>query len=251
MTADGVALKCEPAEGPEPLAQRYFLFETKGLMNFLLLQLADSAFPGPEALAHSGGLEAACQQGEVVNVDDLRNFTAQIVWQTGYSALPFVTAAHSDASRLKELDTHCDVFLTNHVANRASRTQGRALLSTCEKCFITPEIAALSQIVREQKLCRHLAPCFGGALRAMKIELRETQELCLFVALRGVISAAVRLGVLGPHAAQQLQSSCYREVERVLEHCRELSLDELAQTAPLIDLFHSTHDRMYSRLFQS
>jgi urease accessory protein UreF len=30
-----------------------------------------------------------------------------------------------------------------------------------------------------------------------------------------------------------------------------LSVDDLAQTAPLVDLLQAGHDRLYSRLFQS
>jgi urease accessory protein UreF len=30
-----------------------------------------------------------------------------------------------------------------------------------------------------------------------------------------------------------------------------LSMDDAAQTAPLIDLWQASHDRLYSRLFQS
>jgi urease accessory protein len=37
----------------------------------------------------------------------------------------------------------------------------------------------------------------------------------------------------------------------VLERCGELDEEALAQTAPAIDLFQASHDRLYSRLFQS
>ena len=36
---------------------------------------------------------------------------------------------------LAEFDQLCDAFTTNHVANRASRAQGRALLSAVERIF--------------------------------------------------------------------------------------------------------------------
>jgi urease accessory protein len=37
----------------------------------------------------------------------------------------------------------------------------------------------------------------------------------------------------------------------VLAACGDLSEEDVAQTSPLADLFGSTHDRLYSRLFQS
>jgi len=40
-------------------------------------------------------------------------------------------------------------------------------------------------------------------------------------------------------------------MDEVLAACGDLTEDALAQTAPLADLLGSTHDRLYSRLFQS
>ena len=40
-------------------------------------------------------------------------------------------------------------------------------------------------------------------------------------------------------------------MDEVLAACGDLTEEELAQTTPLADLLGSTHDRLYSRLFQS
>src|SRR6185312_5576255 len=53
----------------------------------LLLQLGDSAFPAG-GFAHSGGLEAAAQLGEVKGAEAVRAFCEQSLWQTGRGALP-------------------------------------------------------------------------------------------------------------------------------------------------------------------
>ena len=219
-------------------------------MDWLLLQLADSAFP-TGGFAHSAGLEAAWQQGEVPNAAALQTFLVDSLWQTGFSVLPLVNAAYHAPEELIELDQHCDIFLTNAVANRASRMQGRALLSTCGRCFPLPEISALQQTVREKKACFHYAPICGATMRALGVNLFHTQELCLFTQLRGIVSAAVRLGVVGPFEGQQLQFASYPHVNAVLDRCGELDVDDLAQTAPLLDIFQATHDRLYSRLFYS
>ena len=90
----------------------------------LVWQLVDSAFP-TGAFAHSLGLESAWQHGEVMSRDDLRRFVEATILQAASGALPLVNAAHREPSRLAELDALNDAFLTNAVANRASRQQGR------------------------------------------------------------------------------------------------------------------------------
>ena len=219
-------------------------------MDWLVLQLADSAFP-TGGFAHSGGLEAAWQLGAVRDAAALEDFVDAALWQAGHAVLPLANAAFDGALPLAELDARCDAFLSNHVANRASRIQGRSLAAAFEGSFPTPAVLALDRAVREARLRRHYAPLLGAFPRALGVERGAMQRLALFVALRGVVSAAVRLGIVGPHAAQGLQLRRHATLDRVLARCAALGADDLAQPAPLIDLFQSTHDRLYSRLFQS
>jgi urease accessory protein len=69
--------------------------------------------------------------------------------------------------------------------------------------------------------------------------------------LRGLVSAAVRLGIVGPLQGQTLQHGLAVYAQELLRRCEPLTLDEIAQTAPLLDLWQANQDRLYSRLFQS
>jgi urease accessory protein len=216
--------------------------------DWLVWQVLDSAFP-TGGFAHSSGLEAAWQGGEVPNVDALTCFVRDALHQAGHASLPLLTAAHRDPARLAELDHLADVFLTNVVANRASRVQGRALLTTCARVWPSSSLQAIESAHRDR--CGHCAPLTGVVLRALGLSLSAAQRLFLYTTSRGVLAAAVRLGIAGSYDAQRVQFACGPVLDAVLDRCGHLDDRALAQTAPVLDLLQASHDRLYSRLFQS
>lgn len=224
-------------------------------------QLADSAFP-TGGFAHSAGLEAAWQHGEIRAREELLSFLEANLIQLGRAALPFVTAAWDQPEHFSEFDQLCDAFTTNHVGNRASRSQGRAFLTAVERIFFpntdsdrTRGIDAMSNRFEKEipfkPAFAHFAPTFGICLKRLNAERRPTLRLFAFNHLRGLTASAVRLNIVGPMEAQTLQHRLSRTIETILQNSEFLTLDDLAQTAPLLDLWQGAQDRLYSRLFQS
>lgn len=212
-----------------------------GELDWLVWQLVDSAFP-TGGFAHSAGLEAAWQHGEVRNRAQLAGFIESSLHQLGRAALPYVNEAHRRPRQWKQLDHHCDAFTSNHVANRASRLQGKALLNAVERIFRTNP-APPDHV--------HFAPAFGALLRSLHVPLETTQRQFVFTHLRSILAAAVRLNIVGPMEAQLIQRDFSKLAESVRDRCKALVLKDLAQTAPRLDLWQGTQDRLYSRLFQS
>jgi urease accessory protein len=241
------------------------------MQDALVWQLVDSAFP-TGAFAHSLGLESAWHHGEMATREDLRRFVEATILQAGSGALPLVGAAHREPARLAEWDAQNDAFLSNAVANRASRQQGRTLLASAARIWTLPALEELhrraastsnSQLptskafpipkpqTRPTGLCAHVAPMTGAVFAALGVPLETTQRVVLFTAARSVLSAAVRLGVTGSYEAQRLQAECAAWAAAVQARYRDAGPDDLAQTAPIIDILQGAHDRLYSRLFQS
>ena len=236
----------------------------------LVWQLVDSAFP-TGAFAHSLGLESAWHHGEIAAPEDLRRFVEATILQAASGTLPLVNAAHHEPARLAEWDALNDAFLTNAVANRASRQQGRTLLASASRIFASSTLDALQARVtatpnfqsptsKERptpnhqlgpRLNAHVAPLTGAAFAALEVPLETTQRVVLFTAARSVLSAAVRLGVTGSYEAQRMQSGSAAWCATVLARYRAAGPADLAQTAPFIDILQGAHDRLYSRLFQS
>ena len=216
--------------------------------DWLAWQVVDSAFP-VGVFAHSWGLEAAWHAGHADDAAALRRFLTESIQQTGWSALPIMSAAHRAPERLEELDELTHAFLVNGVANRASRVQGRTLAATADRIWPSPAMTALHARARATRA--HVAPLSGAVFRTIGLAEEVAQRAVLYGAARGVLSAAVRLGIVGSYQAQRLQHEAAARLEATLETCRGLPPEAICQTAPLIDLLQGAHDRLYSRLFQS
>jgi urease accessory protein len=216
--------------------------------DWLTWQIVDSAFP-TGLFVHSWGLESAWQYGEVDGPAALAGFVEASILQTGHAFLPLVNSAFRFPERLESLDALAEAFLTNPVANRASRVQGRTVLATAERVWPSAGLTSLRE--RAGATHAHVAPVTGATFRALGLPLKTAQRILLFGTARGVLSAAVRLGIAGSFEAQRMQADCEGCLDAVAARCANLAADDLTQTAPLIDLLQSRHDRLYSRLFQS
>jgi urease accessory protein len=213
------------------------------MSDWLIWQIVDSAFP-TGTFAHSWGLEAAWQQGEIADLPALRAFLDATIRQTARGAIPLVNAAYRAPDQLPRLDALADAFLLNAVANAASRVQGRTLLATVGR--IWP-----GRVSTDDSVHFHVAPITGAAFRAIGLPLDTVQHAVLFAAARGVTSAAVRLGIAGSYEAQRVLFDCGPLLDGVASRCHDFGETDLAQTEPVFDLLQSAHARLYSRLFQS
>ena len=218
------------------------------MSDWLAWQVVDSAFP-VGVFAHSWGLEAAWQAGHVDGEAALRRFVTESIQQTGWSTLPIMSAAYREPERLGELDALSQAFLTNGVANRASRVQGRTLVATAARVW--PSAAMADVHARAQAGWAHVAPLSGVVFRTLGLAEEVAQKAVLYGAGRGILSAAVRLGIVGSYRAQRMQHEAAGCLDATLARCRGLAAEEICQTAPIIDLLQGAHDRLYSRLFQS
>jgi urease accessory protein len=213
---------------------------------WVIWQLMDSAFPAG-GFAHSNGLESARQAGWIGGGDGLAEFLEVSLRQSARAVAPFVMAAHERPGSFAEVDGDCDAFLTNHVANRASRAQGQSLLAAAARVFPSERLQSLHQLIRRERRPGHSAPVLGAVAAALEIDAGRAVEMALFLVLRNLVSAAVRLGLVGPLEGQSIQA----RLSPLAIALANPPARDAAQTAPLLDLLQATQDRLYSRLFQS
>jgi urease accessory protein len=218
------------------------------MSDWLEWQVVDSAFP-VGVFAHSWGLESAWQSGHVPDSGALQRFLHASIQQTGYGALPLLNAAYRRPERWRSLDELADAFLINSVANRASRVQGRTLVATAARVWPCEAMTTVSQHAAAGRA--HVAPFSGLIFKVIGLSLETARKVMLYGAARGVLSAAVRLGIVGSYEAQRMQYEAGPRLDLIHDDCRALDDEDVCQTAPILDLLQAGHDRLYSRLFQS
>jgi urease accessory protein len=189
--------------------------------------------------------------GEVPGAEALQAFVKTSLVQCATAAAPYALAAHSGPGEIAELDRRYDVLLSNHVANRASRAQGRGLLAVAVRALGSPRLGELAGRVRADALPGHWPVVLGVVGGSLGVERRRLARLLLFVTLRGMVSSAVRLGIVGPMRGQSLQFEIHSFGESLVDRALTIHISDAAQTAPVLELLQGLHDRLYSKLFLS
>lgn len=176
------------------------------LATLRLLQISDSAFPSG-SFAFSNGLETLVEDGLVTDAATLGDFLrGQAIARWGGMDRWFLRKAHDaapDEKLLADLDRFCDAHVAIAALGEASRRVGLATLTTHARMG-TPGAAAYRARIARDAAPGH-APIVQGLIGSALGLPREAVEAgALYGAVNGVVTAAIRLGIVGALEAQTL-----------------------------------------------
>uniref|UniRef100_A0A7R9WQE7 Urease accessory protein UreF n=1 Tax=Craspedostauros australis TaxID=1486917 RepID=A0A7R9WQE7_9STRA len=104
----------------------------------------------------------------------------------------------------------------------------------------------------------HLAPVFGATGACLEMPEEEVCRLLGFCAARDMISATVRLALIGPLAGVRMLSTIdeavedgYRSSQRAIRACDGDPVEAAGASAPVIETIHPCHEILQTRLFRS
>ena len=82
----------------------------------------------------------------------------------------------------------------------------------------------------------HYLPSLGLCLTRLGYPVEDARRLHLFCVLRDQMSAAIRLGLIGPTDGHELQAGCFRRCEELQRASAVKTYVDAARNAPLIDI---------------
>ena len=218
-----------------------------------LLHLVDSAIP-TGSFAYSYGLESSIAFGLVNTPFALRNYLYSYLQQAGSAELPFINSTFQLTEKSPEFQAvaeEYDAQLLVPSLYKASAVQGRNWLKLLATFYPEAELETITQWFAAQEIPPHFTLVFTLALRRAGFALPELQAMYLHMLLRDQLSAAIRLGFLGPLEGHRLQHDFYAVFEHILAAQAGREYGESTRSGFVLDVAQVLHEDIYSKLFQN
>ncbi|HEX8348957.1 MAG TPA: urease accessory UreF family protein [Hymenobacter sp.] len=220
-----------------------------------LLHLVDSAIP-TGSFAYSYGLESSITFGLLKTPFGLRNYLYSYLQQVASMELPYINSCGKLASpdlgdELRDLTESYDAMMLVPTLHRASLVQGKNWLKLLESFYPAAQLRELNTWFSTKSLPLHFTLVFALGLKRAGFSIQDLQTMYLHMALRDQLSAAIRLGFVGPMEGHQLQHDFYSIFEELLANHAHKEYHEAARSAFLLDTAQTFHDDIYSKLFQN
>jgi urease accessory protein len=227
--------------------------------------LADSGLP-TGSFAHSAGIEAAAQLGLVETEKALQDYIHVSLRSVMQQQACFVMRSLTRTENWQRLDMQLHAtMVANAVACRASQEQGEGLLrvaiSWLRQRHNDLRTVELLQEIQENIVGNddgngraHLAIVFGLVASSLALKEAEAAQLFGYCAARDMVSAAIRLNLIGPLAGVTLLDSCWGVVKEGVANAVENERDggPLSSTcSPIAETVYPCHDLLSTRLFRT
>lgn len=220
-----------------------------------LLHLVDSSIP-TGSFAYSYGLESSITFGLIKNLFGLRNYLYSYLQQVVSMELPFMNSCFKlEMPDLREeLRGMCedyDAMMLVPTIHKASVVQGKNWLKLLESFYPDAGLADIKSWFKEHHLSLHFVLVFTLCLKRVGFTVQDIQEMYLHMTLRDQVSAAIRLGFIGPMEGHKMQHDFYAIFENLMEAHKNKEYHEATRSAFLLDTSQVFHEDIYSKLFQN
>jgi urease accessory protein len=221
-----------------------------------LLQFADGLFPAG-AYAHSYGLEACVQSGEVLDAPGvgafLRAYLEGCAAPTDAVALLCArrAAAKEDLASCLALDDALDAMKAASELREASRQMGRQTLRVATHLPCDPLLDEFAKAVTEEITPGHHPIVFGIIGGLLEWDTAEMAGAYLYSTSAALVGAALRLLPLGQLAGQNILWNARPLIAALAEDAQDKRVEDIWSFAPALEIASMHHARLDARLFRS
>jgi urease accessory protein len=221
---------------------------------YRLLAWLSPGFP-VGAYSYSHGLEAAVAEGRVADGASLESWIGAVIAFGGgridadILARAWRAAAAEDLAALTEANRRGVAFRATAEMALEALAPGEAFLALLGAAWPMPLIERWAAALGGEPVA--YAALFGAAAAAAGIALDEALLGYLQAMAANLISAALRLGIIGQTEGQRVLAALEPEVEAAAASALTRGEDEFGAAAFAVELLSVAHETQYSRLFRS
>jgi urease accessory protein len=217
-----------------------------------LLLLADGRFPAG-GHAHSAGVESACANGAVRDVDSLAAFVVGRLHTAGRVDAAFAAAAARELHALAALDAALDARISSPRLREVSRALGRQALRAGER--IWPHVRLQELRASSPPSGPHQSITYGVIAAAAGLGADDAALTVLHGLAASCATAAVRLLGLDPYAVHAMLASLGADIDALASAAvieSHEAIDRLpALSSPIVEILAEDHATWEVRLFAS
>ena len=204
------------------------------------------------AFAYSHGVEWAVECGDVRDAGSLGQWIATILGHgSGRNDAILFAAAFAAATRGESLAEVADLacaLASSSERRLESVQQGAAFMAATRSAWPHSALDAAAESIGVNTA---YPVCFAAAAAAHGMSLRPALDGYLSAFASNLVSAAVRLSVIGQTAGQGVIAGLTPVAARVATFAQTSTLDDLGGFAFRADMASLHHETQYSRLFRS
>ncbi len=218
-----------------------------------LLVWLSPAFP-IGSFAYSHGLERAAEIGVVKDRGSLQAWLSDLLEQGSLRndlillSLAWRAVTARDSARIGEIAELAAALQPSAERHFETVTQGEAFLAAIEAAWPTPAVSDLRSAYRGEVA---LPVAVATAAAGHSIGLRPTLQAYALSFISNLVSASIRLSVIGQTDGQRILASLLGDVRRACTAAELSDTDQLGTATFAADLASLEHETQYTRLFRS